>query len=529
MTIIDQLEQTVTPAVLGNTDSVAHITLLEEFYAMLVARLALPQVYSQLLRTDSGVATENAPERSLFEQLWPDPSMRQLIVQNMAATHHIDDVTTAQLLRNAAPLVYSEIKVLAHGQFVPAFLQAQQATIRPYLPIWSAPMITAAQEVDNESLRDSSIIVNTETLITTPIDRQDHQATTVDVAIINSATEPTIAIVSEHPNVNTDAIHANPSDYHLAENKTKKQATIRTRNRKNDLLVRIVLLVAAIASIGLVWALLIKPNQVAQIDPSVATPVIISPTNEPPPQVLTPVELIVGIDNSGSLYTCSASVGDASLQAALQQTLNTSFGEQAGICEVTVQVGTATSIPSMSIETLPNILTLLRAIPFARLHLQNDRMTLEAPDSMLLQRLITDIRTLAPAMTIDSTAPLPLPNNNNAMSNNNNGLETNNMGDGAGLNNQFETENSAINNQYNNANNVGGVGDYQAPDDNTGDTMVPAPSRNNIQNNNRAANNTFNAPAGPISLSEVEDMASNMIVAEPAQVNRPTNSGTGAN
>ena len=53
MGIIDQLEQTVTPAVLEGQaldDNVAYISLLEQFYAILSARLAMPQIYSQLLR-----------------------------------------------------------------------------------------------------------------------------------------------------------------------------------------------------------------------------------------------------------------------------------------------------------------------------------------------------------------------------------------------------------------------------------------------------------------------------------------------
>ena len=52
-------------------------------------------------------------------------------------------------------------------------------------------------------------------------------------------------------------------------------------------------------------------------------------------------------------------------------------------------------------------------MPFARLELQNDVLTLEAPDNMLLERLVADIRTLVRAMNIESTAPLPLPENVN--------------------------------------------------------------------------------------------------------------------
>ena len=98
MNIIDQLEQTVTSAVLGgysNDDhtnqadngNVSHVSLLEQFYAILAARLALPQVYSQLLRDDQPIANDNMIEMPLFEQLWQAPNARQVIIQELAATH----------------------------------------------------------------------------------------------------------------------------------------------------------------------------------------------------------------------------------------------------------------------------------------------------------------------------------------------------------------------------------------------------------------------------------------------------------
>ena len=154
----------------------------------------------------------------------------------------------------------------------------------------------------------------------------------------------------------------------------------------------------------------------------------------------TPIELIVGVDNGGNLYTCSATVGNAALQSSLQQALNTSFGEQASICELNIQDGVASTIANMPAEVLPNVLTMLRSTPFARLHVQNDRLTLEAPDSMLLQKLVTEIRNLAPAMVVESTAPLPLPDNSDT------GNTTNNM---ANENNQFADDGEEVNNQFN--------------------------------------------------------------------------------
>lgn len=148
---------------------------------------------------------------------------------------------------------------------------------------------------------------------------------------------------------------------------------------------------------------------------------------------------------------------------------------------------------------------------------------------MLLQRLVTDIRALAPAMMIDSAAPLPLPNNGNGVDD---------MTAMNSQNSQFESDASAIDNTDNNdAYNNNGTGgasaeEYQATDDNTGDSVMPAPARNNPvrsnngtltnipsnSNSNVPTNNTNNRPSGPISLSEVDDMASSIIVAEPARV-----------
>ena len=542
MNIIDQLEQTVTSAVLGgysNADhtnqadngNVSHVSLLEQFYAILAARLALPQVYSQLLRDDQPIANDNMIEMPLFEQLWQAPSARQVIIQELAATHHIDELTTKKLIMNAAPLVYRELKIMTNGQFLPAFLQSQQPTFRHYLPIWAAPVITAAQHAEDELFNARSTLAE---IAATPVLLNKHDATEASRAnpSANLITEPNMAAELANESfdnslstaaIDTGAIHANPAAHHLEENSSLKREKVRTRNQRNDLLIRVFLLFAAMAAIGLVWAFLIRPNNAPPVEPVVTAPTVIPPVAEPPAQVSTPVALIVGVDNGGNLYTCSASVGDTALQSTLQQALNSSFGEQAAMCQFTVQEGVANNIANMPIEALPNILTLLRATPFARLQLQNDRMTLEAPDSMQLQKLATDIRTLVPAMMVDSTALLPLPNNDGSMG-------AADMAAMNGANNQYD-----VNNNING--NVNSNSDYQAADDDTGDSVMPAPSRNNDFNNppmydqpsnNTAMNNVpinndrpaSTRPPGPFSVSEVDDMANSVIVAEPAQVRR---------
>lgn len=543
MNIIDQLEQTVTPAVMGNDDSnnVAYVSLLEQFYAVLAARLAVPQIYSQLLRTDQ-VMTSTNNESPLFEQIWQDKSLQETIVQELSATHHIDEQTTEQLLISAAPLAYRELKVLANGQFLPAFLQDKQAVLRPYLPIWAAAVIAATQGVsqkiqtsfgsdddhvqvhvpvsDDISNRLDDATLNTG--IVAPITNNDAE----NIEQISTANRIRTEALDDDTTANSDAIHANPAAYHLAENSNLKRAQVRTRNQRNDLLIRVFLLIVALAALALAaWALLVKPNNEIPVEPVATVPVEPPPAPVPPVPITTPVELIVGVDNGGNLYTCSATVGDAALQSTLQQALNTSFGEQASICELNIQDGVATTIANMPAETLPNVLTMLRSTPFARLHVQNDRLTLEAPDNMLLQKLVTEIRSLVPAMVVESTAPLPLPDNSNI------GDATNNM---ANVNNQFVDDGAGINNQFNNNGVNSNSGEYQASDDDTGDRVIPTPlpnnnSFNNAPNNlptngasnipnNFPSNNQTTRPPGPFSPSEVDEMANTVIVAEPAQV-----------
>lgn len=484
MSIIDQLEKTVTPAVLGDKKgSVAYVSLLEQFYAILAARLALPQIYSQLIRDDQMMVADSVRESSLFEQLWQDPSMQQVIVQELAATHHINEQATSQLLINTAPLAYHELKVLANGQFLPAFLQAEQSALRQHLPIWAAPVIIAAQSVSDQAASDSMSI--------------------------------------ESINANTNAIHANPSAHHWAENNSMKHEKVRTRNQRNDLLVRVFLLIVALAAMALAaWAIFIRPNNAPSVEPVATEPVVVAPAPAPPATVMMPVELIVGVDNSGNLSSCSATVGDEALQGTLQRALNASFGEQASRCQLTVQAEVANTIANLPAEVLPNVFTMLRSIPFARLHLQNDRLTLAAPDNSLLQRLVTDIRSLVPAMTIDSTEPLPLPNDGDNIDN------INNIN---GMNPQFENGGIPTNNEYGNSYNGGESAEYQAPDDDTGDRVIPAPNNGGFNNNannfssnaptnNAPINNAPSRPSGPISQSEVDEMASSIFVAEPAQV-----------
>lgn len=542
MTIIDQLDQTVTTAVLGDDNSVAHISLLEQFYAILITRLAQPAVYSQLLRADQDLPIQSTTTSStLFEQLWEIVSLRKLLIDELAATYHVDTQITESLLINAAPLAYQELKILANGQFLPAFLQAQQLSVRSYLPVWAEEVILPINAVSNEmGLNKDTLINNIE------VTDANANANVMSDAVSETQTIPEQAFVTNKLSIDplestevkndkllldkeplltntVDALHANPSDYYDA-GISESRLNVRTRNRRNDLMVRVLILAGALAAIGLVWALVIQPNYMTPAAPVVTSPVVITPVSEPVAKVSIPAELIVGVDDSGSLYSCTATVGDTELQNALKQALSMSFGEQVSICELRVRQGVANSLSSINVETLPSIFTLLRSVPFARLQLQHDTLNLEAPDDTLLQRLLIDMRTLVPAIAITSAAPLPLDNSNGLADDANNDMSMMN-----GRNNEFTNENIPLDNTYDstypNNNNLSRNQNYQPSDDNTNDIIEAAPPRNNNSddsfNSNANNNRAFTTPAGSMSASEVNDLANTTIVAEKLRNERP--------
>ena len=541
MTIIDQLDQTVTTAVLGDDNSVAHISLLEQFYAILITRLAQPAVYSQLLRADQDLPIQSTTSSTLFEQLWAIVSLRQLLIDELAATHHVDPQATESLLINAAPLAYQELKILANGQFLPAFLQAQQLSVRSYLPVWAEEVILPINAVSNEmGLNKDTLINNIE------VTDANANANMMSESVSETQTIPEQAFVTNKLSIDplestevkndkllldkeplltntVDALHANPSDYYDAGT-SESRLNVRTRNRRNDLMVRVLILAGALAAIGLVWALVIQPNYMTPAAPVVTSPVVVTPVSEPVAKVSIPAELVVGVDDSGSLYSCTATVGDTELQNALKQALSMSFGEQVSICELRVRQGVANSLSSINVETLPSIFTLLRSVPFARLQLQQDTLNIEAPDDTLLQRLLIDMRTLVPAIAITSAAPLPLDNSNGLADDANNDMSMMN-----GRNNEFTNENIPLDNTYDstypNNNNLSRHQNYQPSDDNTNDIIEAAPPRNNNSddsfNSNANNNRAFTTPAGSMSASEVNDLANTTIVAEKLRNERP--------
>lgn len=558
--IIEHLQQTVTPELLVANERkniVAYFSLLAQFYALLASYLASSELYIQLQDTERSAMQPVALTGLLFEQLWQQPNQRSLLIQELVIDHSIDAATIKQLLINATPLVYQQLNSLADGQYLPAFLQLQLPAIQRYLPVWAASFAAVDRKVDiaditngsttaavkkASAIQDASIIaqaavtpalpikilpiesmpIKSTSLKTLPIQEVTEEATlettlTTEIAT-KSAFEQPIASHNEPSVFASDkAIDSNPAAKH------DKATPVKPSNRysRHNLLVPLLGLSTLWLAAALFWSLFFRVDNAQPAVPVAIAPALGTAETALPVQTLLPAQLLVSVDNGGNLYHCEAAVGAIDLQAALKQALKVSFAEQAHICEVTVQQGLALTLADIDIAVLPDILTLLRAVPFAQLQLQNNVIDLTAPDQELLQRLLEGIRSLVPAIAVNSAAPITLSGNIAAAQDLTNMPAINETAD------ELELGHSTSNNNSNNIN-ANSALEYQQADDDSAESFAAAPESNS-NNSRNSNNNPAITQSVAISSSELEALANSTFISEPAQGGRPVDKNVIAN
>lgn len=515
MTILAQLEDTVTTALLARINqenSIAYISLLEIFYALLIVRLLSSDIDMKALPAEKLMAEVQIGQLNsahpLFECLWPLSSQRRLMVAELAATYHIDERQVTDLLIWAAPLAYRELRVLSEGKFLPVFLQQQQAVVRPYLPVWAESVVAtesaALMSSQDDKLNPDQLIEQTQD--TAVINRLENEqvSTNKDSSTYESITKPELSAVELDPaSMANDAFYDNPSNRQYS-----KHTPLTHKNRR--LGIKALVVFSTLMAIAGLWVLFIQPNSII-----VNEAVVAESTTTSAADVLTPIQLLVGVDDSGSLYTCSASVGGAHLQSELMQALTTSFGAQASICELTIKSGVAEHLDDLRIDinTLSKIFDLLKSVPFSRLQLHDNSLELQAPDEAMLTNLLMEMRAVSPTLTItvesSSLSSTNKTGDNYENDTIDNSTEDNNTEDNSSDNELGGSEGSSFRANTDISPNL----DYQPADEDdlTGNNIEPAPF---TSGNSQRSRNLNNQPTNAISRSEVEDLAGTIIVAE---------------
>lgn len=138
MNIIEHLNKTVTPAVLGANADASRSALLEKLYAIIVARLADDNTYNSFGGTS--VANDDA---GFFDRFLPDSAHRGNLVQELSRQSNVPAQEAQSLISRATPMVYNELRNLAGTSTVSGFLGNNLSSIGSALPTWSYAMIPA--------------------------------------------------------------------------------------------------------------------------------------------------------------------------------------------------------------------------------------------------------------------------------------------------------------------------------------------------------------------------------------------------
>lgn len=532
MNLISQLTQRITPLILTHssqmaaTEPTSEEALLEQFYALVALRLTESAVQQRLLegydvakqtglgspltetaasakrgflakrsvpnkeslsQNGKAITNANATEADLtaellFAQLWPVANERQTIVNELAQGYYLTAPQTEDLVHTALPLLYAELQHLSRQQrlSLTALLTPQIPTIRAYIAPWAAPFLTM------------------ESTPSTPATQP---------AFANTPVAPDYA--DEAP---IGALQASPADEHDDARLQK------SRKRDNKpLLVLVTLCLGLLILAGLAWLAFNYYQQSKVVEPPVVTtPVAPAVTAPPVSAAAIPAKLTLKMDVGQSLYECQATVGNAQLEEALFNALIAGVGEQARQCVITIDANTATEMTSL--PSLAGILSVVLPVSFATVELQDNTLSLSAPDPNALNQMIMQIQSMAPALTIKVLEPIvPTDNTTEDM----NGSDPNATGsmppnlDPNAMNNSadmgYNNPTMPSNNNMGYAPNEGGVNNGGQPNYNP--SMPP--------NNYNAPIDNGNNNSGPISEMELDELTNMTIVAEPAQGGRP--------
>lgn len=517
MNLIPQLTQRITPLILTHSsqmtasESSTEQALLEQFYALVALRLTDSTVQQRLLDESRAgpsiiladtvgveerdiLANRNLPinERNhsancagannaveedltserLFTQLWPVANDRQTIIKELAEAYYMTPLQAEDLIQTALPLLYIELQHLSRQQqlSLSELLIPQVATMRAYITPWAAPLLLAGQQ---------------------------------------EGTSASAYPFTETQDANVDALHVSPA----AEHDPASRQNSGKRDNK-ALLLLLTLGLGLLILAGLAWLAFNQYQQGKVVETAEVTPSVAPITTAPPSRAaLIPAKLTLKMDVGQSLYECQATVGNAQLEEALLNVLITGLGEQARQCLITIDANSATEM--VSLPSLAGILSVVLPINFATVELQDNTLSLSAPDPNALSQMIMQIQAIAPALTIKVQEPIvPVDNslaNINAMDPNANAGMSPDLA--PNLSDPMQRENNIPAMTDNNADYAANSGDSNNGNPPNYDPIAPNRDNPDI--------NTSNASSGPISQSELDELTNMTIIAEPVQGGQP--------
>ncbi|WP_299185704.1 OmpA family protein [uncultured Psychrobacter sp.] len=346
MDIIGHLTRTVSPAVLGDDQSPAKKSLLEQFYAIFAARLADKDTFGRF--ANENIARD---DQGFYDRVWTDGSHRDSISRELADAHNVDATAARGLVAMAAPLAYHEIKNLAGTTPVPQFLNDNSADYQHHIPAWASAVVPAGMIGAGAGAAGTRI---SDTTSMAPLQHKEEESGSFMKALL-----PIIGLI----------------------------------------------ILGALA-----WALLRgcqdNPEPVAtpvvteeQAEDEGQAVAAVAASTEP-------ASIRIATGEANTLYACRMNVGDETLQTTVMNAMSSTFGNEADKCRADVDDNFATDMPAAA--QLASILPIIKSVPNASMIIKGDEIVVNSADADVLDKLVSDLQAAAPAMTVKAEGPLDL-------------------------------------------------------------------------------------------------------------------------
>lgn len=344
MDIIGHLTRTVSPAVLGDDQSPAKKSLLEQFYAIFAARLADKDTFGRF--ANENIARD---DQGFYDRVWTDGSHRDSISRELADAHNVDATAARGLVAMAAPLAYHEIKNLAGTTPVPQFLNDNSADYQHHIPAWASAVVPAGMIGAGAAGTRIS-----DTTSMAPLQHKEEESGSFMKALL-----PIIGLIIL--GALAWALLRGCQD-----NPEPVATPVVTEEQAED-----------------------EGQAVAAVAASTE-----------------PASIRIATGEANTLYACRMNVGDETLQTTVMNAMSSTFGNEADKCRADVDDNFATDMPAAA--QLASILPIIKSVPNASMIIKGDEIVVNSADADVLDKLVSDLQAAAPAMTVKAEGPLDL-------------------------------------------------------------------------------------------------------------------------
>lgn len=366
MNIINHLSNTITPAVLSDATASSETSMLEQFYAIFLARLADDNTYAKLL--DENLVTENA---GLDAIVWNNTDDPKYVAEQLAVNHGLEINSVQQMMAAASPLVVQEVEALAGETPVPTYLRGLQhsqdnhnTAFVDHIPNWALAMLPAG--------------------------------------LLGGTTSTATAHVTPPAHVKPE-----PADSRISET-ISTDPLVKTKKPSGSFMKALLPIIGLIILGGLAWALL-KGCQ----EPTTSTPV--ATTTEQSAQTVAPIEEMVNespsvlrlsVDETGeNVYTATVTVGDQGVVDSIKSAIINVFGQPAADkLMVDIDSNLATHMPAG--DKLTDILSVVKGVPNASISIVGETIRINAPDTDARDKLVAQLQALLPAFIVEAEPDL---------------------------------------------------------------------------------------------------------------------------